>query len=171
MLDNSGTPFNNNPLATGGARPNYDGLSVGDFGLALTYGGLSVGGKYQFGRYNGQMGVLVPKGLPDSEAALVGISYTFGPAIVGAHYIYNKSAGDVNNAFFGRQRTEQGIAAGATYSLAPGLSLFASYLYGERKQNGYNFITGQGVSGSAAGNPFANKITSQVFAVGTGFSW
>ena len=68
VLDNSGTPFNNNPLLAGGARPNYDGLSVGDFGLALTYGGLSVGGKYQFGRYNGQMGVLVPKGLPDSEA-------------------------------------------------------------------------------------------------------
>lgn len=171
VLDNSGTPFNNNPLLTGGARPNYDGLSVGDFGLAVTYGGFSVGGKYQFGRYNGQMGVLVPKGLPDSEAALVGFSYTFGPAIVGAHYLYNKSAGDVNNAFFGRTRTEQGIAAGATYSLAPGLSLFASYLYGERKQNGYNFITGQGVSGSAAGNPFGNKITSQVFAVGTGFSW
>ncbi len=172
VLDNSGTPFNNNPLAAGGARPNYDGLSVGDFGLAVTYGGFSVGGKYQFGRYNGQMGVLVPKGLPDSEAAIVGVSYTFGPAIIGAHYLYNRSAGDVNNAFFGRQRTEQGIAAGGTYSLAPGLSLFASYLYGERKQNGYNFITGQGVSGgSAAGNPYANKVSSQIFAVGTGFSW
>ncbi len=172
VLDNSGTAFNNNPLLTGGARPNYDGLSVGDFGLALTYGGLSVGGKYMFGRYNGQLGVLVPKGLPDSESALVGFSYTFGPAIVGAHYLYNKSAGDVNNAFFGRTRTEQGIAAGATYSLAPGLSLFASYLYGERKQNGYNFVTGQGVSATTpGGNPFSNKITSQVFAVGTGFSW
>ena len=171
VLDNSGTPFNNNPLAAGGARPNYDGLSVGDFGLAVTYGGFSVGGKYQFGRYNGQMGVLVPKGLPDSEAAIVGVSYTFGPAIIGAHYLYNRSAGDVNNAFFGRQRTEQGIAAGGTYSLAPGLSLFASYLYGERKQNGYNFITGQGVSGGSAGNPYNNKITSQIFAVGTGFEW
>ena len=172
VLDNSGTPFNNNPLLAGGARPNYDGLSVGDFGVALTYGGLSVGGKYQFGRYNGQMGVLVPKGLPDSEAVLVGASYTFGPAIVGAHVLYNKSAGDVNNAFFGRQRTEQGIAAGGTYSLAPGLSLFASYLYSERRQNGYNFITGQGAGpGAAGGNPFANKITSQVFAVGTGLSW
>lgn len=172
VLDNSGLAFNNNPLAAGGTRPDYDGLSIGDFGLAVTYGGLSVGGKYQFGRYNGAVGALVPKGLPDGEALLIGASYTAGPLIVGAHYLYNKSAGDVANAYFGRIRKEQGIAAGATYSLAPGLALFASYLYGERKQNGYNFITGQGVTtGSPGGNAFSNKVTSQVFAVGTGFSW
>lgn len=171
VLDNSGIAFNNNPLAAGGARPNYDGLNIGDFGLAVTYGGFSIGGKYQFGRFNGQFG-LAPKGLPDGEAALAGFSYTFGPAILGAHYVYYKSAGDTGNAYFGRQRTEQGLAAGATYSLAPGLSLFASYLYNERKQNGYNFITGQGVTAaSPGGNPYSNKITSQVFAVGTGFSW
>ena len=172
VLDNSGLAFTNNPQAPGGIQPNYDGLNIGDFGVAVTFGGFSVGGKYQFGRYNGQVGTLVPKGLPDSEAALVGFSYTFGPAIVGAHYLYNKSAGDAANAFYGRQRTESGIAAGATYSLAPGLSLFASYLYGERKQNGYNFVTGQGVvAGSTTGNAYSNKIASQIFAVGTGFSW
>ncbi len=172
VLDNSGTPFTNNPLATGGSRPNYDGSNIGDFRLAMTFGGLSVGGKYQFGRYNGAVGGLVPKGLPDGEALLIGASYTAGPLVFGAHYLYEKSAGDVGNAYFGRQRKEQGIAAGATYSLAPGLSLFASYLYGERKQNGYNFITGQGVNAaSPGGNPYSNKITSQVFAVGTGFSW
>ena len=172
VLDNSGNAFTNNPLAAGGSRPNYDGLNVGDFGLAVTYGGLSVGGHYTFGRFNEAMGTLVPKGLRDTQTFIAGASYTVGPVIVGAHYLNILSPGDTGNAYFGRNRYEQGVAAGATYSLAPGLSLFASYLYSERKQSGYNFITGQGVSaGTPGGNPFSNKVTGQVFAVGTGFSW
>ncbi len=170
--DNSGVAFTNNPLAVTGARPNYDGVSVGDFGVALTYGGFSVGGKYMVGRFNGGIGTLVPKGLPDGEAILGGFSYTTGPIVVGAHYLNLKTAGDTNNAFFGRKRYEQGVAAGGTYSLAPGLSLFVSYLYSERKQSGYNFLTGQGVTASSpGGNAFNNKVSAQVFAVGTGFSW
>ncbi len=172
VLDNSGLAFTNNPLAAGGARPNFDGVSVGDFGVALTYGGFSVGGKYMYGRFNGGLGTLVAKGLPDGEAILGGFSYTTGPIVVGAHYLNLKTAGDTGNAFFGRQRREQGVAAGGTYSLAPGLSLFVSYLYSERKQNGFNFITGQGVNAAApGGNAFNNKVSAQVFAVGTGFSW
>ncbi len=166
----SGIPFNSNRSA-GVVRDNYDGLSVGDFGLALTYGGLSVGGKYQFGRFNGQWS-LAPKGVADGEAFLGGASYTFGPVIVGAHYLNYKSAGDVGNAFFGRQRKEQGIAAGATYSLAPGLSIFLSYVGTERKQNGYNFATGAGVTAAnPGGNRDHNKVTAQVLSVGTSFSW
>ncbi len=172
VLDNSGAAFTNNPLAAGGARANYDGLSVGDFGLAVTYGGLSVGGHYTYGRFNETMGTLVPKGLQNSQAGIVGASYTVGPLIFGASYLNIRSPGDVGNAYFGRQRNEWGVAGGATYSLAPGLSLFASYLYSERQQGGYNFITGQGVTAAnPRGNPFSNKITGQVFAVGTGFSW
>jgi len=170
--DNAGVAFTNDVRAAGGARPNFDGVSVGDFGIALTYGGFSFGGKYQFGRFNGGMGTLVPKGLPDGEAILGGFSYTTGPIVVGAHYLNLKTAGDTSNAFFGRERREQGIAAGGTYSLAPGLSLFASYLYSERKQSGYNFITGQNANaGAPGGNPNNNKVSAQVFAVGTGFSW
>ncbi len=172
VKDNSGLAFNSNPLLNGGVvRQNYDGLSVGDFGVALTYAGFSVGGKYQFGRFNNQWS-LVPKGLPDGEAFLVGASYTIGPVVMGAHYLNYKSAGDIANAVQGRVRREQGVGAGATYSLAPGLSLFASYLFNERKQNGFNFVTGQGVSAAApAGNPFSNKVQSQLFAIGTSFSW
>ena len=171
VLDNSGVPFTNNPLGAGGIRPNFDGLSVGDFGVALTYGGFSVGGKYQYGRFNGQWS-LVPKGLPSGEAYLFGASYTIGPVVVGAHYLNYESAGDLGNAFFGRKRREQGIGAGGTYSLAPGLSIFVSYDWNDRKQSGYNFITGQGVTAaSPGGNAFNNKVTSQVFGIGTSFSW
>jgi len=171
VLDDSGAAFTNNPLTATGIRPNYDGLNIGDFGVALTYGGFSVGGKYMFGRFNGQWS-LIPKGLPSSEAVLFGASYTIGPVVVGAHYLNYQSAGDLGNAYFGRKRREQGVAAGGTYSIAPGLSLFVSYDWNERKQPGYNFITGQGVGPtSPGGNAFNNKVTSQVFGVGTSFSW
>jgi hypothetical protein len=172
VLDNqTGVAFNSNPLA-GTVRNNFDGLSVGDFGAAITVAGLSVGGKYQFGRMNGQWS-LVPQGLPDSEAALVGASYTVGPVIVGAHYLYYKSAGDVGNAANGRIRTEQGLAAGGTYSLAPGVSIFLSYLWGQRKQNGYDFVSGSGVSTAtgSAGSLAHNKVSVNTLSLGTAFSW
>ena len=172
VLDNqTGVAFNNNSL-TGATRYNYEGLSIGDFGVALSYAGFSVGGKYQFGRFNNGSFSTVPKGLPDGEAFLVGGSYTIGPVVVGAHYLNFKSAGDLQNAVQGRQRREQGVAAGATYSVAPGVSLFLSGLWSERKQNGFDFITGQGVSGATPrGTTFNNKVTSSIFAVGTSFTW
>ncbi len=183
VLDNqTGVAFNSNPLVgatgigtatplNGTVRNDYEGLSVGDFGLAATFGGLSVGGKYQFGRFNGSF-ALLPRGLPDGEAVLVGTSYTFGPIIVGAHGLLYKSAGDISSAANGRKRVEHGLAAGATYSLAPGVSLFLSYVYNERKQNGYNFVTNQGTTAAAPrGNAFNNKVSSNLIALGTAFSW
>jgi hypothetical protein len=92
--------------------------------------------------------------------------------IVGGHALYYKSAGDLGNAANGRQRSELGLALGGTYSLAPGVAIYLSYIYSERKQNGFNFITGQGVTAaSPGGNPFSNKVQSQFLTVGTGFSW
>ncbi|MGI4951213.1 MAG: porin [Janthinobacterium lividum] len=168
----TGVAFNSSRTNGLAVRDNVDGLSIGDFGVALSYAGFSVGGKYQFGRFNGGSFGLVPKGLPDGEAWLVGASYTIGPVVVGAHYLDFKSAGDIGNAALGRQRREHGLAAGATYSVAPGVSLFLSGLWSERKQNGFNFNTGQGVSATAvAGNAYSNKVTSSIVSIGTSFSW
>ncbi len=140
---NGGLPFNNNPLATGGQRRTTTrACSIGDFGAVATVGGLSVGGHYMTGSFNGTVGDTLPTGFPNSNAWLVGASYTFGPVVVGAHYFVTESAGDLGNAYFGRQRKDQGVAVGGTYSLAPGVSIFLSGLWGERKQNGYNFVTG-----------------------------
>lgn len=101
-----------------------------------------------------------------------GASYTIGPIVFGAHGLYYKSAGDLGNAFAGRLRIERGIAAGSTYSLAPGVSLFLSYLWNERRQNGYNFLTGQGVSPTApGGNAGSNLIHAQLIYSGLSFSW
>ena len=174
VKDNSGLPFSN----TFGAGPNgaeprfqFEGLSVGDFGVAMTYGGLSVGGKYQFGRFNGSWGPAA-RGITGGEAWLAGASYTTGPFVVGAHYVDYKSAGDLSNAVLGRQSRERGLAVGSTYSLAPGLSVFASYLYSQRKQNGLNLVTGQGVTaGNQAGTLSNNKVIGSLVAIGTSFQW
>jgi predicted porin len=174
VLDNqSGVAFNANSANGLPIRYQYQGLSVGDFGVALTYGGFSVGGKYQIGKFNNQWALLPQNaGLHNSEAFLVGASYTVGPFVVGAHYLNYVHAGDIGNAVLGRQQREQGVGYGGTYSVAPGVSLFLSGIWQERKQNGYNFNTGQGVSAAApAGNPYNNKISSNLISIGTSFSW
>jgi hypothetical protein len=52
------------------------------------------------------------------------------------------------------------------------VSLFLSGIWVQRKQNGYNFNTGAGVSSTApAGNPYSNKVSSSLISVGTSFSW
>ena len=167
----TGVGFNSSRSNGLTVRDNFNGLSIGDFGIALSYAGFSIGGKYQYGRMNGQWS-LAPQGVPSMGAYLVGASYTMGPLVVGAHYVNYQSAGDVGNSINGRSRMEQGVAAGATYSVAPGISLFLSYLYNQRKQNGFNFVTGQGVSAAApGGNPYSNKVSSNILALGTSFSW
>jgi predicted porin len=174
VLDNqTGVAFNSSRTNGAAVRDNFQGLSVGDFGIALTYAGFSFGGKYQFGKFNNQWALLPQNaGLHNSEAFLVGTSYTIGPVVVGAHYLNYQNAGDIGNAVLGRQRRESGIAYGGTYSVAPGLSLFVSGIWEERKQNGFNFVTGQGVSAAApGGNLYSNKVTTNVIAVGTSFSW
>ncbi len=163
-------------------------LSVGDFGLVMTYGGFSFGGNYQLGRYsnNGSgYGQLVSKGQPNATAAIAGATYTVGPLIFGGHYLWSWGEGDAQTAtgyspanntvrevfnsttglVSGGQRFETGAAAGATYSVAPGLALYLSYVWEQRKQNGYNFVTGQ------SNNPLNNKTDANVIAVGSSFAW
>ena len=122
------------------------------------------------------VGAWCPRASPAGDAGLIGASYTFGPLIVGAHWLSYTHAGDPANAAFGRIQREQGLGYGGTYSLAPGVSIFLSGLYMERKQNGYNFVTGQSVGSTGSlpappGNPNNNKITTNLIALGTAFSW
>ena len=163
-------------------------LSVADFGLVGTFGGFSVGGNYQFGRYNSinqGYGTLTAKGQPNASALIVGATYTFGPIIFGGHYLWSWAPGDqqtatgfspANNTVRevfntatglvpGGQRFETGAAAGATYSVAPGLALYLSYVWEQRKQNGYNFVTGQ------SNNPNNNKTDANTIAIGSSFAW
>lgn len=146
----------------------YDDLSVGDFGVAVTAYGLSFGGKYQFGRFTGNALALAVDGTPDSQAWLVGTSYTIGPVVVGAHYLNYKYVGNVAATLAGRQKQDVGFAAGATYSLVPGVSLYASYVYMQTRQNGVNQVTGETTGNGAA---LHNKEVANVFGLGTSFRW
>ena len=133
------------------ARNQFDGLKVGVGGIAVTWAGLTVGGMAQGGRFNGQWN-LAPKGSSDAFAWLAGASYTYGPLVVGASYFDYESPG-VRPARlrpplpaslrWSASAGSAAVAAGGTYSVAPGLALFVSYLWGDRKENGYDFITGQ----------------------------
>ncbi len=145
----------------------YNGINVGDLGATATFGGVTIGGHFTGGAQNGAFGPK-PVGAANTIAWLGGASYTFGPAIVGASFFQNNFAGNsapppVSTAI-GQER-DRGIAVGGTYTLTPGVSLFFSYLYGEKRENGYDLLYGIG------GATTHNQVDSQGIAVGTNIRW
>jgi predicted porin len=92
------------------------------------------------GQFNGANG-LQPKGGAPANAWLVGAQYQNGPLIAGASYFVFQSQGSPLTVGIS-QRVETGLAVGATYTMAPGLDLIGSYLYGTRHQDDSNFGTG-----------------------------
>jgi predicted porin len=155
---NSGHVNVNPPVA--GSQ--FNGLNYGDFGLAATYGGWTIGGHATVGQYNGA-NALQPKGGASGNAWLAGIQYQQGPWVVGASYYAFDSQGSPLTVGIS-QRREIGVAIGTTYTLAPGLDLIASYLYGQRHQGDFNFGTG-------ALGPANNDTRSQLFALATAVKW
>jgi predicted porin len=140
----------------------YNGFSVGDVGLVLSYAGFSVGGNVQLGDYDGTI-ALQPKGGKSAVAWLVGAQYANGPITIGASYYNYQSQGSA--ALVGKsQRYDDGLAAGLTYKLAPGLLVYVSYLYGQVHQGGYDFAT------ASVGSAY-NDVHSQVFSLGTRVAW
>lgn len=120
----------------------YNGLSLGHAGLTLSYAGFTAAGN------------------------ILGGEYAIGPVIVGASYDKSKSRGDFQSLATEGVGTDQGIAAGGAFAVAPGLALYLSlsYLYGTRRQVGYDFAT------DAPGTAF-NNVRSQAFSVGTVLKW
>jgi hypothetical protein len=140
----------------------YNPLSFGNFGIALTYGGFTVGGNYIGGQVNGQLAPKPSGGAPMS-GWLAGVTYKTGPLIVGLVGEGTHSQGSPLTV--GKtQRYEYGVNAGAAYTIAPGLVAFAEYIYQHRQQNGFNFASG------AAGGAF-NTVQSQGLQVGTTIYW
>ena len=152
----------------------YQGLSVLDLGAQVTYGGLAIGGHFTGGKVNGQW-QLSPQGAPNSYAWIAGASYAVGPIIFGAwsfNYLSPGSQTTATPAVVGL-RTEYGIAAGSTLTLAPGAYVFLSYVYGSRHQNGVDLVSGT-VSDANSGLGYVktnNNLTSQGIELGTQFRW
>jgi len=152
------------------APTRYNGLEIGDFGATVTVAGLTVGGHVQFGNENGSGGSLLPVGSKPEFVYLAGVSYTVGPVIVGTSFFQNNLAGASGSTRDGfsssvGQLRERGFAAGGTLTVAPGVSLFLDYLYGDRKENGVNLL------GDSESSTAHNVTTAQLIGVGTQIRW
>jgi predicted porin len=148
--------------APAGTQP-LQNLSVGSFGLELTYAGLTVGGNTKFGNMDGQYEPNIVGGA-NAVGWLGGAVYTIGQLTFGGSYFVYDSQGDFSAPTLEGQRRETGAAAGLTYLLVPGVKLFASYLYGTRHQGDFDFLANK--VGDAN-----NNTNAQVFALGTWLYW
>jgi predicted porin len=162
------------------APTNFHDLNILGGGATITVAGLTVGGSTYFGSYNlgdGDLEEAEPDGGTTAVAWMLGATYTVGPLIVGGNFFRTTLTGDIPGGIdpgsgatitsagltTGQQQND-GVAAGATYTLVPGVSLFLDYLYGVREQGGFDFQSG------LAGNE-NNRIQSQLFGFGSQIQW
>jgi hypothetical protein len=170
---------------TGAAQPfttptSYHNLNIVSGGLTLSYAGLTIGGNSVYGAFNqvdGDTFQLEPQGGNNAAGWLAGAQYTMGPAVFGASFFRFNTTGDLPggidagstatinaNGLTSGQQQNTGVAAGGTYTLVPGVNLFVDYLYGWRKQSGFDFATGD------AGTDH-NYVQSQLLGVGSQIQW
>jgi hypothetical protein len=168
IVDYTGSQAAGTVGAKGGSLWNgkYQGLSIGQGGVALTVAGLTFGGIVNGGKMNNNgQGTPDPVGGANQIAYLLGFQYNFGPYAVGFGYEHVDSQGSA--ALVGvTQRHEWGLNPGFDWLVAPGLKVFAEYWYGERAQSDFNFATG-----SAGGGSAYNQVKSQSFMLGTRVYW
>jgi len=174
------------PVAVTGVKQPYDGYSVGYGGAQLTYAGFTIGSAIMGGNINNvdTNQALMPVGTKKETAFVVGGSYTYGPLIVGVQYFNSWLAGNQTAANkIGSPATtggapttanvggysSYGIAAGGTYTVAPGLNLYLEYLYGQVKQPGYNLLLG---TANAITSPtIGQRVQTQYMGIGTALTW
>jgi hypothetical protein len=166
------------PTAT--TPTSFKDLSILSGGATVTVAGLTIGGNSSYGAFNmadGDTFQLEPDGGTKAIGWLAGAQYTMGPLVFGASFFRFNQTGDLPGGIdagsgatitsagltTGQQQND-GVAAGATYTLVPGVNLFVDYLYGMRQQGGYDFQTGN--AGTAN-----NNVQSQLFGVGTQIQW
>jgi predicted porin len=167
ILGYSGSGHVNAPTTLGSAfNGSYNGFSVGDGGLALTYAGFTIGGNVLWGAFNNQV-QLKPTGAPNAVAWVGGAQYAIGPVTVAASYYnyqYQGSTATIINGKSLTQRYDDALAVGATYSIAPGLNAYAEYLYGQSHQGAVNLL------GVGSSNEH-NDVHVQSFILGTRVQW
>ncbi len=136
----------------------FDGLNFGNGGVAVTYGGFTIGGNIIGGRINGVLAP-APRGGASEIAYMVGAKYIAGPFTVGVAAEQGFYQGNVVLSGIS-QRRGQAVDVGASYAVAPGLLVYAEYQYQNLRQSDFNFISG------AVGSGANNSIQSQGFVVG-----
>ena len=115
---------NGTPIAT-----KAQNISAYLAGLVVRAYGFQLGGEYAWGNYNQQVGNgALAKGLDGSSHWLVGGVYTIGAFAIGAQYgkgTQDNGTSTTNVALSDRTQTYLGL--GVSYTLAPGMTLFANY--------------------------------------------
>jgi outer membrane protein OmpU len=155
-FDNTGTV----QFTTG--VPQYKNFSLLGGGISATFGGLELDGHIDWGKFGPGLSSLQTGG-GHTTAYVTGASYTLGPWIWGASY-YGFDSGYTQSTPGAGALHGYGLAAGGTYTLAPGASVFLEYLYGHQRANGYDLYT------NSAGTT-GNNTRSQAFGIGTAFKW
>ena len=164
----------NAAVSYGGVVRASDALSNRNFtlyagGIAATLGGFELGGHIDSGVYGDDLGT-IKRGATGTTAYIAGGQYTFGPIVVGANYYAYDSgefkatpaAAGVGGAGGGLHG--YGVAAGGTYTLAPGASVFLEYLFGQQHANNIDITT-------ETSSNIHNRVRAQAFGLGTAFKW
>jgi hypothetical protein len=155
------------PPGSGAGRRDYT-LYAG--GISLTWAGFEVDGHVDTGVFGPGL-TTVTTGSTGTTAWIAGLSYTVGPLIVGASY-YGFESGYLKGNSTPTQSvgglSGYGVAAGGTYTLAPGASIFLDYLYGHQRANGWDFAA-DGLAG--APGPAHNSANSNGMGIGMAFKW
>jgi hypothetical protein len=120
----------------GKAAPSYKNMGIVQVGGQVAIAGAALGVNYKAGSVNDGYTFLTVGQRHDSDLLFSG-TYTMGPAVVGASYFFNQSAGSyAPGKGISRTETNNGVAVGANYTVAKNFVVFTQYLYGQVKQNG-----------------------------------
>lgn len=140
----------------------YNNISAGNVGLVLTIAGVSVGGNYFGGSYNGA-NLTQPNGGAPGNAWTAGVQYTNGPWTAGIAYTNYQEQGAVSLTHIS-QRYEDMFDIGGTWNAAPGLWFYAQYLWEQLHQGDFNYVLG-------SNGPLENTVNAQAFTIGTKVRW
>jgi len=152
----------NSPALDGTTRNNRNFTLYGG-GAAVTYAGFELGGHIDSGVYGDDLSN-IPRGSTGTTAYIAGGQYTVGPFVMGANY-YAYDSGEFKGLAGNRGGLHAyGVAAGGTYTLAPGASIFLEYLFGQQHASGTD-MTNETASSAH------NHVRAQAFGIGSAFKW
>ena len=137
-------------------------MAIGSAGVAATLAGFTFGGNVIGGQMNGQLG-LQPKGGAPLVGILAGVKYVAGPLTVGVVGEEFWEQGNVNLSGIS-QLKGRAIDVAGSYTVAPGFTVFAEYIWNDQTQGARNFVTG--AIGTQPGSNLNNNIHGQGFLIG-----
>jgi len=101
---------------------------------------------YIGGNMNGQL-VMRPQGGASENAIVTGLLYRNGPITLGTQVAVVETQGQASLTGIS-QRHEFEVTFGGNYNIAPGMYLVGEYMYTQRHQGGFDFVTGANGAGA-----------------------